>query len=210
MPDKRKRKPDYYYYKAKDEGYKSRASFKLKQMQEKFRLFKKGQIVIDLCGAPGGWAQVVKEYIGTKGIVIILDIQTVNDIEGVESYEKDITDEDTADYVLDLIQPNSKVDLVISDCAPKVMGAWHTDQARQMFLAENALIIGIKLQADIVICKVFEGRGFNELREIGKKSYQKVRVYKPKASRKESAETYVLFSEYKGDNALDELLDNED
>lgn len=210
MPDKRKRKPDYYYYKAKEEGYKSRASYKLIQMQEKFKIFKRGQVVVDLCGAPGGWAQVVKSCVGSKGRVIILDLQSVTGVDEVESYEKDITDEDTVDFILELLDDKENVDLVISDCAPKVIGAWHTDQARQIFLAENALIIGIKLGAKTVICKVFEGKGFNKLRETAKKSYSKVRVYKPQASRKHSAETYVLFSNFKGKDALHDLIENED
>lgn len=210
MTDTRKRKPDFYYYKAKEEGYKSRASYKLIQMHEKFKIFKKGQIVIDLCGAPGGWAQVATEYIGNKGQVIILDIQKVADLDGVISFEKDITEEDTDQFILDLLDSNEKVDIVLSDCAPKVSGAWHTDQARQLYLAENALIIGIKLKAKFVICKVFDGKGFYEFRMSGKKSYKKVKIFKPKASRKESAEIYVLFSEYYSQNALIELIDSED
>ena len=210
MPDNRKRKPDYYYYKAKEEGYKSRASYKLIQMQEKFKIFKKGQVVIDLCGAPGGWAQVAKSYVGSKGKIILLDIQPVSDLKGVETYEKDITHTDTANFILDQLDVEKRVDIVMSDCAPKVIGAWHTDQARQIYLAENALIIGIKLCAKVVICKVFEGHGFIELQNIAKKSYSKVRVYKPKASRKQSAETYVLFSNYRGPDALEDLIDYED
>jgi 23S rRNA (uridine2552-2'-O)-methyltransferase len=210
MPDTRKRKPDYYYFKAKEEGYKSRASYKLIQMHQKFKLFKRGQIVLDLCGAPGGWAQVAKSYIGPKGRVILLDIQPISDLDDIECYEKDITDEDTSEFVLDLLDENEHVDIVISDCAPKVIGAWHTDQARQIYLAEQALILGIKLKADIVICKVFEGVGFNELRSSGKKSYSKMRVFKPKASRKQSAETYILFKNFIGTDALNDLIESED
>ena len=201
MPDSRKRKPDYYYYKAKEEGYKSRASFKIKQMHEKFSIFKKDQLIIDLCGAPGGWAQVAKEFIGSKGRVIILDLQRVN-LQGIESHECDITSENTLPFVLKEISPRTTVDLVLADCAPKVSGAWATDQARQIFLAENALILAIKLQSDTFITKVFEGRDFNEFRENAKKSYTSVRVYKPKASRKESAETYVIMQGFKGQDAL--------
>lgn len=204
MPDKRKRKPDYYYYKAKEEGYKSRASYKIKQMDEKFKIFKKGQVVIDLCGAPGGWAQVIKEKIGNNGKVIIIDIQAVH-LDGVESYEQDITSEKIIPFIREKVKQET-VDIVASDCAPKVIGAWHTDQARQIYLAETALKIGIQLSAQTVICKVFEGKGFNELREIGKLSYLSVRVFKPKASRKQSAETYVIFSKFKGKDALDELI----
>ena len=150
MPDPRKRKPDYYYYKAKEEGYKSRASFKIKQMHEKFHLFKRGQLIIDLCGAPGGWSQVAKEYIGSNGRIIILDLQKVH-IDGIESYECDITAETTLPFILKEITPNTTVDMVLADCAPKVSGAWATDQARQMFLAENALILAIKLESDIFV-----------------------------------------------------------
>ena len=206
MPDTRKRKPDYYYYRAKEEGYKSRASFKIKQMHEKFNLFRRGQLIIDLCGAPGGWAQVAKEYIG-NGRVIILDLQRVN-LHGIESHECDITSEDTLPFILKEIAPKKTVDLVLADCAPKVSGAWDTDQARQMYLAENALILAIKLQADTFVTKVFEGRDFNEFRENAKKSYTNVRVYKPKASRKESAETYIIISGYKGKDALLEYEDD--
>ena len=201
MPDSRKRKPDYYYYKAKEEGYKSRASYKIKQMHEKFSIFKMDQLIIDLCGAPGGWAQVAKEFIGTRGRVIILDLQRVN-LQGIESHECDITSENTLPFVLKEISPRTTVDLVLADCAPKVSGAWATDQARQIFLAENALILAIKLQSDTFITKVFEGRDFNEFRENAKKSYTSVRVYKPKASRKESAETYVIMQGFKGQDAL--------
>lgn len=208
MPDPRKRKPDYYYYKAKEEGYKSRASFKIKQMHEKFHLFKKGQLILDLCGAPGGWSQVAKEFIGSNGRTIILDLQKVR-INGIESFECDITAETTLPFILKQIAPQTTVDMVLADCAPKVSGAWATDQARQMFLAENALILAIKLKADTFVTKVFEGRDFNEFREIAKKSFESVRVYKPKASRKESAETYVIIHGYKGTDALLEYEDLE-
>ena len=207
MPEPRKRKPDFYYYKAKEEGYKSRASFKIKQMHEKFHLFKKGQLIIDLCGAPGGWSQVAKEYIGHDGRTIILDLQKVH-IDGIESHECDITAETTMPFILEQIAPKTTVDMVLADCAPKVSGAWATDQARQIFLAENALIIAIKLQADIFVTKIFEGRDFNEYRDIARKSYTSVRVYKPKASRKESAETYIIISGYKGQDALREFEDD--
>lgn len=207
MPDSRKRKPDYYYYKAKEEGYKSRASFKIKQMHEKFNLFKRDQVIIDLCGAPGGWAQVAKEFIGSKGRIIILDLQHVK-LQGIESHECDITSEDTLSFILKEISPKSTVDLVLADCAPKVSGAWATDQARQIFLAENAFILAVKLQADTFVTKVFEGRDFNEFRENAKKSYTSVRVYKPKASRKESAETYVIMQGFKGQDALFEYEDD--
>ena len=207
MPEQRKRKPDFYYYKAKEEGYKSRASFKIKQMHEKFHLFKKGQLIIDLCGAPGGWSQVAKEFIGKDGRTIILDLQKVN-INGIESHECDITNESTLPFILQEISPRTTVDLVLADCAPKVSGAWATDQARQVYLAENALIIAIKLQANVFVTKIFEGRDFNEFREIAKKSYNSVRVYKPKASRKESAETYIIITGFKGQDALLELEDD--
>lgn len=210
MPDPRKRKPDYYYFKAKEEGFKSRASYKLLQMHEKFRLFKRGQIIVDLCGAPGGWAQVAQSKIGSRGRVLLLDIQDVMDLEGVECYQKDITENDTAEFISELLNEGEHVDIVLSDCAPKVIGAWHTDQARQMFLAENALILGIKLEANIVVCKVFEGVGFNEFRNAGKKSYTSTRVYKPKASRKQSAETYILFKNYKSNDGLEDLVESGD
>ena len=86
--------------------------------------------------------------------------------------------------------------------------SWATDQARQIFLAENALILAIKLHATTFVTKIFEGRDFNEFRQTAKRSYENVRVYKPKASRKESAETYIVISGYKGQDALLEFEDN--
>jgi 23S rRNA (uridine2552-2'-O)-methyltransferase len=176
-------------------------------MHEKFNIFKKGQLILDLCGAPGGWSQVAKEYIGNDGRTIILDLQTVR-LEGIDSFVCDITSETTLPMILQEIDPRTTVDMVLADCAPKVSGAWHTDQARQIFLAENALILAIKLHAEIFITKVFEGRDFNEFRANAQKSYSTVRVFKPKASRKESAETYIIISGYKGQDALLELEDN--
>jgi len=205
MPEQRKRKPDHYYYKAKEEGYKSRASYKIKQMQEKFNFLKRGQIVIDLCGAPGGWAQVTKEFIGNEGRVMVFDLQLVNNIKGVEGYTVDITSDEIIPFILAKINPKTTVDIVLSDCAPKVSGAWHTDQARQIYLAENALAIAVKLEANVFITKIFEGKDFNEFKINAKKSYSTLRVFKPNASRKESAETYIILTGYLGKDALIEF-----
>lgn len=205
---KRRRKPDHYYYKAKKEGYRSRAAFKIQQMDQKFGLFRRGQVVLDLCGAPGGWAQVAKEKVGGNGRIILLDLQSVNNLPEVECFRCDITAEETFDLLQELLGDPPAVDLLLADCAPKVTGAWSTDQARQIFLAENALRLAVRLRASQAVTKVFEGRDFAALQQFARTYYKSVRIYKPKASRSESAEIYLYVGDFRGKTLAEGDLDD--
>ncbi|MFX1250231.1 MAG: RlmE family RNA methyltransferase [Promethearchaeota archaeon] len=189
------KKPDYYSKKAKREGLKSRAAYKLEQIQRKYRLIQKGDIVIDLCGCPGGWAQIAKRETGKTGLVVLVDLKKVQ-IKNVLSIVADITKEEIYTEILNSlneIKQNVRcVDGVLADCSPNVSGSWTTDHFRQIWLAENALEISKKLSAKYFICKVFQGEGLDDFITEVRKVFTRVRRYKPDASRKASAEIYLI------------------
>lgn len=132
---------DYYYKRAKEEGYRARSAYKLKQINEKFRIIKKGSTVVDLGAAPGGWLQVAKELSG--GLVVGVDIENIEPIEGVTTIKGDITDEETLERIRDAI--GGSADVVISDAAPNLSGIWDVDHARSVDLARAALRIAKQL-----------------------------------------------------------------
>ncbi len=199
--EKKKHRRDFYAKKAKKEGYKSRAAYKLQQIQQKFHLFRKGQIVVDFCGAPGGWSQITKNLVGKSGEVILVDLQKVK-LNGIHSIKGDITAQTTLEAIQALLQEcldsptteQPKVDIVLADCSPNVSGAWRTDHARQIWLSENALKLALALLTPqgIFVCKVFQGDLFNDFVSTLRQSFLSVRTWKPAASRKESAEIYII------------------
>ncbi len=181
---------DYYYKRAKDEGYRARSAYKLKQINEKFRIIKKGSTVVDLGAAPGGWLQVAKELSG--GLVVGVDIENIEPIEGVTTIKGDITDEETLERIRDAI--GGSADVVISDAAPNLSGIWDVDHARSVDLARAALRIAKQLlrPGGNFLVKVFQGDMFNEYLGEVKREFSSVHSYAPPASRKESAEIYVI------------------
>lgn len=184
---------DPYVKQAQQAGYRSRAVYKLLEMQDKDKLFKPGMVVIDLGAAPGGWSQVVKHLIGSKGHLIALDILPMDPIEGVDFILGDFTQQDVLDELLQRIA-DKKVDWVISDMAPNLSGIDSVDQPRSLELAELALDLALKVMEKngCFLVKVFQGSGFDEfLREI-RQHFKKVTIRKPKASRGRSREVYVL------------------
>ncbi|MFX1534934.1 MAG: SAM-dependent methyltransferase [Promethearchaeota archaeon] len=189
------KKPDHYTKKAKREGLKSRAAYKLEQIQRKYRLIQKGDIVIDLCGCPGGWAQIAKRETGKTGLVVLVDLKKVQ-LNNVLSIVADITKEETYTKILNSLneikQNTQHVNGVIADCSPNVSGSWTTDHFRQIWLAENALEITKKFSAKYFICKVFQGEGLDDFITEVQEVFTKVRRYKPDASRKASAELYII------------------
>lgn len=190
----KRRKPDHYYYKAKKEGYRSRAAYKIQQMDQKFNIFTKGQVVLDLCGAPGSWSQVTRKAVGHTGHVILLDLQNVN-LSDVDCYKCDITSDEIIPLLIDVLGISPTVDLLLADCSPKVTGAWDTDQARQIHLAETSIRLAIQLKASTVVTKVFQGRDFQNLRRFVSKYYKNIHIFKPKASRSRSAEMYLVIKD---------------
>jgi 23S rRNA (uridine2552-2'-O)-methyltransferase len=196
-----RKRPDHYYWKAKEEGYPSRAAYKLQQINERFRILKPGQVVVDLCGAPGGFAVLAAKAVASKGRVFVVDQQPL----GIKSpwivaIQGDITNEETVQRLLSQIATyhsesgsgGSGADVVLADCAPCVMGSWSTDHARQIFLSENALHIAMDLKAKIFVCKVFDGDLLSDFLKECKESYSSVKLTKPPASRPTAAERFVV------------------
>ncbi|HEC94394.1 MAG TPA: RlmE family RNA methyltransferase [Thermoplasmatales archaeon] len=194
----RRRKQEFYYKKAKKEGYRARSAFKLLQIQQKYGVLKKGDTVLDLGAAPGGWSQVAKEIVGETGNVIGIDLLPIKPLKGVYFIQGDIMDAETKDMVKEVIR-DSKVDAVISDMSPNISGNYSLDQARSVWLCEYALSYAeefLKEKGNFV-CKVFEGKDFLSLRKKIKDRFQRVENVIPKASRKTSSEVYLVALSFK-------------
>src|SRR5688572_6600599 len=181
---------DSYVKKAQQAGYRSRAVYKLLEIQERDRLFKPGMVVIDLGAAPGGFSELVKEYVGEKGRVIALDILAMKPIPGIEFIQGDFSDADVLQQLL-LQLGETKVDWVISDMSPNMSGIESVDQARSMALVELALDFSQSIGGGFLV-KVFQGEGSEAFLKAVRQVFKKVVIRKPKASRGRSREIYVL------------------
>jgi len=189
----RQRRREHYYREAIKAGYRSRASYKLKQINKKFEVFKVGNIVLDIGASPGGWSQVASELVRPSGKVYALDIEYMEPLDNVFIIQGDITDKDTQVRLKTII--GVPLDVVICDISMKVSGNWSTDHARQIYLSEEALRLsatGLLKQGGKFVCKLFQGDLFEAFMENVKKLFTVVYLYKPKASRKQSAEIYVV------------------
>lgn len=191
---------DPYVQRAKDEGYRSRAAFKLLEIDDQFKLIRPGMTVIDLGAAPGGWSQVAatrcKSETGTghnKGEVIAIDISEMDDIPGVTTFHLDFMD-DSAPDVLKAALRDGGADIVMSDMAAPATGHKQTDHLRIMGLAEAGLEFALEVlkPGGIYLAKVLQGGTENELLTMMKKNFEKTRHVKPDASRADSSELYVL------------------
>lgn len=188
------RKNEHYYKKAKREGYRSRATYKLLQLDEKFEILEPGDIVLDLGAAPGGWLQLAREKVGEDGFVLGVDLDPIDDLDyqNVKSIVADVTEMETEE----IIQKNlpDSPDVVLSDAAPDISGIWDVDHARSVGLARSALNISRRLlkPGGNVLIKIFQGEFFNDFMNDFKNSFDFYKSSKPEASRKESAETYVI------------------
>lgn len=184
---------DTYVQRAKAEGWRSRAAFKLIEIDDQDRLLKPGMTVVDLGSAPGSWSQVAVRRIAPGGRLIALDLLPMDDLQGVEFIQGDFREEDVLHQLEEKLQ-GRQVDLVLSDMAPNMSGIELTDQARVMLLAELTLEFcekKMKPGGDMLV-KVFQGSGFMELRSAVLKLFQTVQVRKPAASRGRSAENFLL------------------
>ena len=188
---------DEFVKRAQKDGYRSRAVYKLLEIQEKDRLMKPGQIVVDLGAAPGGWSQVAEKIVGGKGQVIALDILPMDAIAGVEFIQGDFREEEPLEQLRELLN-GRQVDLVISDMAPNITGTAAVDQPRAMYLCELALAFAresLRPGGGFVV-KAFHGEGFEEyVREL-RSSFKRVVTRKPKASRPRSREVYLVAGNY--------------
>ena len=189
---------DKYVKKSKQAGFRSRASFKLLEIQEKDRFIKPGMIVVDLGSAPGGWSQAAKILVGDKGSVLATDILPMAPISGVKFIQGDFTEDAVFEDLIERVG-GEYVDLVISDMAPNITGIRAIDQPGSMHLAELALDFArsILREGAYFLVKVFEGDGIGEFKQILANEFEKVKVRKPKASRSRSREFYLLAEKYR-------------
>ncbi|WP_040405057.1 23S rRNA (uridine(2552)-2'-O)-methyltransferase RlmE [Amphritea japonica] len=184
---------DQYVRKAKELGYRSRASFKLQELNEKDKLIRPGMTLVDLGAAPGGWSQVAAELVGDEGRVVSSDILEMDPLPGVQFIQGDFTEETVLNEILETLG-NELADLVISDMAPNMSGMNAVDQPAAMYLVELALDMArqvLRPGGDFV-AKVFQGEGFDEYMNDMRSSFTKVYSRKPDSSRARSREVYLI------------------
>jgi len=184
---------DDYVKRARKEGYRSRAVYKLLEIDQRTRLFKPGMTVIDLGAAPGGWSQVATSRLRGNGRIIATDILPMDPLPDVEILQGDFREQEVVDRILESLG-EARADLVISDMAPNISGMAAMDQPRAMFLAELALDLALKVLrpgGDLLV-KVFQGQGSDDYIRLLRQHFKLVTVKKPKASRPRSREVYAL------------------
>ena len=190
---------DPYVHRAKAEGYRSRAAFKLMEIDYQDRLLRSGMTVVDLGAAPGSWCQVVARRVGPAGRVVALDLLAMEPLGGVEFIQGDFREDEPLARLNDLLG-DAGVDLVLSDMAPNMSGIAVSDQARTVHLAELTLefaALHLKPGGDMLV-KLFHGAGFEEVRRAMLALFRTVAVRKPKASRERSSEVYLLGRDRRG------------
>ena len=189
---------DPYVKRAREEGWRSRAVFKLEEIHKAERLLRPGMTIVDLGAAPGGWSQYAARLLDGKGRIIAMDILDMPAIPGVEFLQGDFNDDAVLEQLLGLVGPE-KVDLVMSDIAPNMMGIADVDHDRSMQLVELALDFSCRTlrPGGDFLAKVFQGRGFQPLLAQLRQHFESVKLRKPKASRSRSAEVYVLARGYR-------------
>ncbi|MEI8634241.1 23S rRNA (uridine(2552)-2'-O)-methyltransferase RlmE [Vibrio sp. PP-XX7] len=190
---------DKYVNDAKKKGYRSRAIFKLEEIQSKDKLLKSGMTVVDLGAAPGGWSQYAAGLVGEQGQVIACDILPMDSIAGVAFLQGDFREESVLNALLGRIGPNL-VDVVMSDMAPNMAGNLSVDQPRAMYLVELALDMCRQVLAvnGSFVVKVFQGEGFDEYMKEVRDLFKVVKIRKPDSSRARSREVYMVATGYKG------------
>lgn len=190
---------DGFVKRAHQEGARSRAAYKLEEIDRRDHLLRAGMTVLDLGAAPGGWSQYAKSRVGAAGRVLALDILPMTAIPGVEFIEGDFTEQPVLDLLMKPMQ-GKQADLVISDMAPNMSGVVSVDQARSMGLAELVLEFADKTlkPGGSLLVKTFQGGGFNEFHARMRRRFAKLLTRKPQASRSESREIYLLGKGFKG------------
>jgi 23S rRNA (uridine2552-2'-O)-methyltransferase len=188
------RRSEHYYRKAKEEGYRSRASYKLLQLNKEYKFFQEAMKVLDLGAAPGGWLQVAGEALQGKGLVLGVDLKEIFPLEldNVEMIVGDVTDPEVQKEILNRF--DGKADVILSDMAPNVSGIWDLDDLRQIHLARTALYIADRLLKSDgwMVVKVFMGPEHEAFLRDMKAMFMRVYIVKPPASRKGSAEIYIV------------------
>jgi 23S rRNA (uridine2552-2'-O)-methyltransferase len=196
----KEKKSEHYYLRAKREGYRSRSAYKLLHISERFNLIRKGEVVIDLGCAPGGWMQVSRQLVGEQGYVLGVDKRPIEKIKENNTgfIAADVTDLETVDLVVEVLP--RKADVLLSDLAPNVTGIWQIDHLRQIDLARTALSMAKRILKPNgkFITKAFQGESLNQFVEELRGQFLNVRIIRPPATRKRSAEVYLLATGFLG------------
>ena len=189
----KEKKRERFYKEAKKKGFRARSAFKLLQIQKKFNLMKKGDFVVDLGAAPGGWSQVAKDLVSPDGKVIGIDLSHIEPLKGVVFLKGDMTKDETLQTILD-VAGNRKADVILSDMSPNISGSYSVDQARSVFLCEKALETARVLlkPSGAFVCKIFEGEDLKDFLTKVESIFKAVKQFTPAASRKSSSEIYII------------------
>ena len=189
---------DPYVQQARKDGWRSRAVYKLEQIDQKERLLRPNMVCVDLGSAPGSWSQYVTRVLKGRARIVAIDLLPMDSLPEVEFIQGDFQDEGVFDHLLEVVGDNG-VDLVMSDMAPNISGTRAVDQPRSMYLVELALDMARRVlkPGGNFVCKVFQGEGFDELVADARRSFERVRVVKPKASRAGSREVYLVARNYR-------------
>jgi len=200
------RKRDYYYQKAKAENYRSRATYKLSQTVRTYRFIRRGDVVVDLGAAPGGWIQAARKIAGKTGFVLGVDLKPIEPFpqEYIRTIVADFTEPGALQQIMEFLP--RKADVVLSDASPNISGIWELDNARQIDLAGQALTLALGLLRPHgnFFVKVFEGNMLPGFVKRAKKHFDVVKIVKPKASRTKSSEMYLLAMYLKPDSLGEE------
>lgn len=183
---------DHYRRLAKGQGYRARSAYKLLQLDNSYHILKKGNKVVDLGCAPGGWLQIATKQVGDFGKVVGIDLRPVEPVHGAAILQGNIEESSMMERIIEIL--GGKADVVLSDLAPNVSGVWDVDHARQIFLTKAALAFASKAlrERGSAVFKVFEGDMLNEFKADLRKNFAKVLLSKPMASRQESSELYLV------------------
>ena len=184
---------DKYVLQARRDGYRSRAVYKLIEIQQKDKILKPGQCVVDLGAAPGGWSEYAAQFVGQQGHLIAVDLLPIDPIGGVEIIQGDFTEQAVLDQILNLLE-GQRIDLVLSDMAPNLSGMDSVDQPKSMYLAELALDLARENLAEDgqFVSKLFQGEGFDAYKTCLQQAFKSVKLRKPDASRPRSREIYAI------------------
>ena len=189
---------DPFVQRAHKEGWRSRAVYKLEELDKKYNLVQQGMNIVDLGAAPGGWSQYVAKKVGKTGNIIAIDVLDMDAINNVHFLKGDFTEEEIYESLRELVG-QKPIDLVLSDMAPNISGISSVDQPKAMYLAELAVEFGIEVLAPDggLIVKLFQGTGFDDYVKMLRSKFSKVLIRKPEASRSRSREMYALATHIK-------------
>jgi 23S rRNA (uridine2552-2'-O)-methyltransferase len=194
-----KAKKDQYRKLAKQKGYRSRAAFKLLQLNKSYKIIKKSDKVVEFGCAPGGWIQVVNQLVGQSGFVLGLDLKEISPLAGTRFIQGSIDDPQLSQILLQTIGPGEKFNVVLSDMSPNVSGIWEIDHERQISLTRHALRVSTKILegGGNAVYKIFQGFSTRSFVDELTEHFALVKLSKPPASRQESSELYVICRDFK-------------